>query len=61
MFAYYPTNHPPWTTHQYVADTVLVTLLRMLRTGMGCADDISKNEAVVQPSLPESTAADEAE
>lgn len=59
--AYYPTNHPPWTTHQYVADTVLFTLIRVLRTGMGCADSINAHEVVTHPSLPEATAADKAE
>jgi len=32
--AYYPNNHPPWVTHQYVADAVLYALLRVVQTGL---------------------------
>jgi hypothetical protein len=34
--AYYPENHPPWPTHQYVADAVMHTLLRLANVGFGC-------------------------
>ena len=57
--AYFPTNHPPFTTHQYVADSVLYTLLRLLKTGMGCDDSnmMNQEEIEVKPALPESTIA----
>jgi len=59
--AHFPLNHPPWPTHQYVADTVLFALLRLLRTGMGCADNIGAREAAARPPLPETTVAEKAE
>ena len=34
--AYYPANHPPWPTHQYVADSVMYALLRVIEMGLGC-------------------------
>jgi len=38
--AHYPHNHPPWATHQYVADAVAYTLLKVLQMGLtGCATD----------------------
>ena len=62
QFAYYPTNHPPWTTHQYVADSVLYTLLRTLKTGMGCEGSTIQREIVAKSSsLPETTVADKEE
>jgi hypothetical protein len=36
--AWYPQNHPPWSTHQYVADTVMYALLQIVNVGLGCAD-----------------------
>ena len=51
--AHYPTNHPPWPTHQYVADSVLYTLLSVLKTGMGCDDSRTQREIATQPPLPE--------
>jgi len=59
--AYYPTNHPPWTTHQYVADSVLYTLLRVLKTGIGCNGSRTQREIAAKPPLPETTVADKAE
>jgi len=59
--AWFPTNHPPWTTHQYVADSVLYSLLRVLKTGMGCDDSGMRGEIVAKPFLPEATVADKAE
>ena len=34
--AWYPQNHPPWATHQYVADAVMHALLRVANVGLGC-------------------------
>ena len=34
--AWYPQNHPPWATHQYVADSVMHALLRVASVGLGC-------------------------
>jgi hypothetical protein len=34
--ANYPENHPPWVTHQYVADGVMHGLLNLARIGLGC-------------------------
>ena len=59
--AYYPTNHPPWTTHQYVADSVLYTLVRVLKTGMCCNGSTIQKEKAVKPPLPETTVAEKAE
>ncbi len=59
--AYYPTNHPPWTTHQYVADSVLYTLLSLLNSGMGCDGAGSTIQRETEPPLPEATVADKAE
>jgi len=59
--AYYPTNHPPWTTHQYVADSVLYTLLSLLNSGMGCDGAGPTIQRVTRPPLPETTVADKAE
>jgi len=57
--AYYPANHPPWTTHQYVADSILYTMIRLLKNGIGC-DENAKTERdriVTKPSLPDVTVA----
>jgi hypothetical protein len=57
--AYFPTNHPPFTTHQYVADSVLYTLLRLLKAGIRCDDNnmMNREEIAVKPALPKSTIA----
>ncbi|KAL3790622.1 hypothetical protein ACHAW5_004189 [Stephanodiscus triporus] len=34
--AWYPQNHPPWATHQYVADAVMHALLSVVNVGLGC-------------------------
>ena len=34
--AWYPQNHPPWPTHQYVADAVMRALLGVAAMGLGC-------------------------
>jgi len=34
--AWYPQNHPPWPTHQYVADAVMRALLGVAHAGLGC-------------------------
>ena len=34
--AWYPQNHPPWATHQYVADAVMHALLRVAKFGLEC-------------------------
>jgi hypothetical protein len=59
--AYYPTNHPPWTTHQYVADSILYTLLSLLNSGMGCDGAGSTIQRETKLPLPEATVADKAE
>jgi hypothetical protein len=59
--AYYPTNHPTWTTHQYVADSVLYTILRVLTTGMRCNVSMTQREVAAKPPLPVTTVADKAE
>ena len=33
-----PNNHPPWPTHQFVADIVLYSLLRIVEFGLECND-----------------------
>eukprot|EP00571_Detonula_confervacea_P001836 CAMPEP_0172317276 /NCGR_PEP_ID=MMETSP1058-20130122/31129_1 /TAXON_ID=83371 /ORGANISM="Detonula confervacea, Strain CCMP 353" /LENGTH=673 /DNA_ID=CAMNT_0013031797 /DNA_START=8 /DNA_END=2029 /DNA_ORIENTATION=+ len=59
--AYNPQNHPPWPTHQYVADAVMYALLRVLQTGLGCNSD--GDGEMMDPSLfsrpyyPETTVA----
>jgi len=55
-FAYYPENHPAWATHQYVADSVMYALLRVLQMGMGCRGNDLKEKSLA-PSLPETTIA----
>ena len=37
--AWYPENHPPWATHQYVADSVMHALLQVASAGLGCGGD----------------------
>ena len=37
--SWYPQNHPPWATHQYVADSVMHALLRVASVGLGCGGD----------------------
>mmetsp|Transcript_8084 Transcript_8084/g.22581 ORF Transcript_8084/g.22581 Transcript_8084/m.22581 type:complete len:424 (-) Transcript_8084:83-1354(-) len=61
--AHYPTNHPPWTTHQYVADSVLYTMMQLLKTGMECDENAKTigERRVTKPSLSEATVADKAE
>ena len=55
--AYYPNNHPPWPTHQYVADSVMYALLRTIEYGSGCVD--GGNEMPSSPAgVPEDTVAD---
>jgi hypothetical protein len=34
--ANYPNNHPPWPTHQYVADAVMHGLLKVWQRGLEC-------------------------
>ena len=41
-YAYYPANHPPWPTHQYVADSVMYALLRVIEMGLGCDNEGSE-------------------
>ena len=36
--AYYPNNHPPWPTHQYVADSIMYALLKVWERGLGCGE-----------------------
>ena len=53
--AYYPSNHPPFTTHQYVCDSVLYTLLRVLKTGLDCDGSRTQKGNAAKHSLPETT------
>ena len=43
---WYPQNHPPWATHQYVADAVMHALLRVVNVGLGCdgQDDYNQDD-----------------
>ncbi|GFH48048.1 hypothetical protein CTEN210_04524 [Chaetoceros tenuissimus] len=61
--AYYPANHPPWTTHQYVADSTLYTLISILKTGIGCDEHvrIERIGIVKKPSFQETPIADKEE
>jgi len=45
--AWYPQNHPPWSTHQYVADTVMYALLQIVNVGLGCTYSQGIDDAVV--------------
>ena len=36
---HHPQVHPPWPTHQLVADIVLYSLLRVVELGLGCTND----------------------
>ena len=44
--AYYPQNHPPWSTHQYVADTVMHALLQIVNVGLSCTDSQEDNDTI---------------
>jgi hypothetical protein len=35
--SWYPQNHPPWATHQYVANSVMHMLLWVASIGLGCS------------------------
>jgi hypothetical protein len=39
--AWWPQNHPPWATHQYVADAMMHALMGVANAGLGC---ISQDE-----------------
>ncbi|EJK45527.1 hypothetical protein THAOC_35852 [Thalassiosira oceanica] len=56
--AYYPNNHPPWPTHQYVADSVMYALLRTIEYGSGCADDGGDEMPSSPAGVPEETVAE---
>jgi hypothetical protein len=34
--AWWPQNHPPWATHQYVADAMMHALMGAVNAGLGC-------------------------
>ena len=36
--AYYPNNHPPWPTHQYVADSIMYAFLKVWERGLSCGE-----------------------
>ena len=60
--AYYPANHPPWPTHQYVADSVMHALLRVTRAGLGCDnDEPTLGNIESSPQLINETVADKAQ
>ena len=59
--AFYPKNHPPWCTHQYVCDSILYTLLRALKTGLDCDGSMMQRRIAAKPALPETTVAEKAE
>ena len=61
--AYYPANHPPWTTHQYVADSILFTLIKLLKAGVGCDEYLrtGREVPVNKPLFPETSIAEKAE
>ena len=42
--ANYPNNHPPWPTHQYVADAVMHGLLKVWQRGLEC-ESIGRGDA----------------
>lgn len=42
--AYYPQNHPPWSTHQYVANTVMHALLQIANVGLECTESQEDND-----------------
>ena len=63
-WAWHPQNHPPWATHQYVADAVMHALMRVANVGSGCTggrqddeedgdDDPGGRKRMGVPSLPE--------
>merc|ERR1712194_27677 len=60
--AFYPDNHPPWPTHQYVADSVMHALLKTMQKGLGCDNDDRYMPSVpFLPSLPNATIATKVE
>ena len=57
--ANYPGNHPPWVTHQYVADAVMHGLLNLVTIGSECRaddDDYSFDETLESSVLEASVA-----
>ena len=55
--ALYPENHPPWVTHQYVADSVMYALLKVIEKGLGCDDYQKLSSTPTVPILPKKTVA----
>ena len=58
--ANYPSNHPPWVTHQYVADTIMHGLLNLARIGLECGgndDDDDNHDEVLESSVLETSVA----
>jgi hypothetical protein len=61
-WAWHPQNHPPWATHQYVADAVMHALMGVANFGSGCGaqddedcDDPLGRKRMGVPSLLEET------
>jgi hypothetical protein len=60
-WAWHPQNHPPWATHQYVADAVMHALMGVANVGSGCdgrqddedGDDPGGRKSIGVPSLLE--------
>ncbi|KAL3816349.1 hypothetical protein ACHAXA_011449 [Cyclostephanos tholiformis] len=42
--AWWPQNHPPWATHQYVADAMMRALMGVANAGLGCGSQGDYNE-----------------
>jgi len=55
--ANYPSNHPPWPTHQYVADTVAHALLRTASRGCFLMGKMKQQKQLVPRLLPKDTVA----
>lgn len=57
VVANYPDNHPPWPTHQYVADTVAHALLRTASRGCFLMGKIQQQKQLIPRLLPKNTVA----
>jgi hypothetical protein len=58
---WYPQNHPPWATHQYVADAAMHALLGVANVGLGCdgQDDYNDDDPGGMMGMGSSTSPEE--